>query len=149
MQAPIRVTAVELAIFRDHLRLEPEPELHIHTGNTGYQVFQPAGQLALIYEPVSKRGFVIIPVSEPAVIQHEQLNPEFLALLRNTFDLIRIEIEVRSFPIVNKNGTFLIPEFPAGQPCPVQLMIGSRHAAKTSIGIDCHRFRSLEAPPGA
>ncbi|MNV92276.1 hypothetical protein D3C71_1868540 [compost metagenome] len=28
-------------------------------------------------------------------------------------------------------------------------MIGSRHATKTLIGIDCHRFRSLEALPGA
>ncbi|MNC83868.1 hypothetical protein D3C75_1380750 [compost metagenome] len=54
MQAPVRMGAVQLAVRRDHFRLEPEPELHTEPFHPFGQIGEAQRQLALINEPVSE-----------------------------------------------------------------------------------------------
>ena len=66
------------AALADHLWLDPQAELHAQAGDRAGQPVDPVGQLAPVDGPVAERAGVVVPRAEPAVVEHEQLDPEVM-----------------------------------------------------------------------
>ena len=73
-QDPLRVRAEEVGVRVDHLRLEPEPELHAQPSHVLDERVQPVGPHLLVDHPVAEAGGVVAAVVEPAVVEHEPLH---------------------------------------------------------------------------
>ncbi|MNP52867.1 hypothetical protein D3C76_1472880 [compost metagenome] len=115
MQAPIGMGLVQLAYGRDHFRLEPKAELQAKLFYPAGQIIQPLRQLIGVHNPVSQRGGIVIPLAEPAVVQHHQLNAQLLGGFGDGDNLVGIEIEVGGFPVVNQHRAGLITVQPSDQ----------------------------------
>ena len=66
--------AVEVGVGVDHLRLEPQPELHAERPRRGRSAGPARRARPLVDEPVAEPGGVVAPVVEPAVVEHEPLD---------------------------------------------------------------------------
>ncbi|MNJ49661.1 hypothetical protein D3C77_449060 [compost metagenome] len=71
MDDPIWVIAVKLAVFINHLGLEPKAELHAETCDPIPKLPEAAGQLLPIDVPIAQRRRVIVTFAEPPVIQNK------------------------------------------------------------------------------
>ncbi|MNI99676.1 hypothetical protein D3C73_1588140 [compost metagenome] len=54
MQAPIRMLAVQLAVRRNHLRFEPQTELHPLFPNPLYQILQTVREFFPVHYPIAQ-----------------------------------------------------------------------------------------------
>ena len=60
----------------DHLRLEPQPELHSQVADSVYEGVQTVGPDVLGNGPIAKPGAIVTAVAEPAVVKDEALDPD-------------------------------------------------------------------------
>lgn len=97
---------VQLTFGVDHPRLQPAAEFDARRFGFPHQMPQTVGQFFLGLLPVAEARPVVVAgefVAEPAILQQEQINAEFLAIF-GEFGQFRL-IEVKS-------GGFLIVEQP-------------------------------------
>ena len=120
--------AVKTAVPADHLRLEPQAEFHSHVPDFTCQPCYPIGQLMQVGIPVPQGSGVIVPLSKPPVIQHEQLYAQLPCLVCNGENLFLVKIHVCGFPVINQDGPFPVPPIPPGKPGPVELVERLTHA---------------------
>ena len=116
MDAPVRVGTVQFAVFGYHLRLHPEAELHAQRVNPFHQRLQATGQTAPVLIPVPQRAAVIVPMTEPAVVQHHQLHTDRGSFFGKLYQLFFIKIEVCRFPVVDQHRPPDIPELSPADP---------------------------------
>ena len=135
---------VEVRVGRNHLRLHPKAKPQAHAIQLLHQMLQSPGELPLIDHPVPQTGTVVIPLSEPAVVQHQHLNAGRCRFPANGKDLLRIEPEVGRLPVVDQGGSGLIFVGAPNQVIPVQVMEGMGHTGNAGAGIGQHRLRGLE-----
>ena len=100
---PVRMLAEEIAVFIDHLGLNPETEQQALFMNQTAQIPQLPAEFVLIYKPVSEPPEVIIPVSEPSVIHHDHFNAQALRLFRQRQNISPVKIHVEGFPAVEQD----------------------------------------------
>src|SRR5689334_20695628 len=103
MQAPIGMGSVQFAIHRHHLWFEPKAKLKPKAVHITRQWFQSFRKFTTIDKPVAQGRRVIIPDSEPTIVQHEQLYTKLTGFPRDRHDFIRIEVEISTFPVVNEH----------------------------------------------
>ncbi len=113
---PVRVGREQLAILADHLRLDPKPEPQAERLDRARQPVDPVGQLAAVDEPVAERGRVVVALSEPAVVEDEQLDPQFAGDGRHRQQPLGVEVEVRALPVVDLDRPRPVAPRPAGEP---------------------------------
>ena len=101
LKCPVRMLPVQITVLGNHLRFYPQTEFQSQTMDLLCQCRKTAFDLLLIYLPVSKRTAVIISLSKPAVIQHKHIQSDILRFFCNVIELVCIEIEIRSFPVVD------------------------------------------------
>ena len=77
---PVGVFAVEVAVGVDHLRLDPQSEVHPQVVDVLDQRADSVGELPPAGEPVNEPRGVVVAVAEPAVDQDEQLQPRSAAI---------------------------------------------------------------------
>ena len=111
-QRPVRVGAEEGAVGVDHLRLDPDPELHAEPRHVTDQWLEAVRVDVVRDPPVAEAAGVVATRSEPAVVEHEPLDPD----VGRRIGLVA--------PIVNGRGraklgdsswTVTGPELPAGE----------------------------------
>jgi hypothetical protein len=74
--------AIQVAIGVDHLRLDPQPEVHTEAVHVVDEAFQALREFLRIYDPVAQAGVVVVARAEPSVVHHEQLDPQLSGLVR-------------------------------------------------------------------
>ena len=138
---------VEVGIGIDHLRLEPETELHAQCFDLFRQPFDTAGQNVAVGVPVAQARVVAAPCAEPAVIQDEQFHAAVPGFGSDLQQLFLIEIKIRSFPVVAQDGPGPVSPIAPGQSAPVKIMVDPAHAAQAPVCPDHDRFGRLERFP--
>ena len=76
VQHPVRMRAIEVGVGVDHLRLDPEAEVHAERVNLVDERLEAVGKLLLVYIPVAQAGVVVFALAEPAVVHDEAVDAE-------------------------------------------------------------------------
>jgi hypothetical protein len=71
---PVRVRAVEVAVRVDHLRLQPEAEIHAQRVDPLDQRLDAVGEFAGVGPPVAQARVVDVAAVEPAVVHHKEFH---------------------------------------------------------------------------
>ena len=75
-ESPIGMGAKELRVRADHLRFDPQAELHAEASDMGDERVEAGGPLHRIDDPVAERPPVVVAAEEPAVVEHETLDTD-------------------------------------------------------------------------
>ena len=133
---------IELAVLTDHLRFNPQTELHTQSVDLRGQGAQPTGELFLVGPPVPQTAGVIIAVAEPAVVQHKELHSQIGSLTGQTEQLGGIKIEIGGLPAVHQYRlTTVLPHIPK-QVLPDGTMELPAHLTKSLLRADHGCLRS-------
>ena len=108
LKCPVRMCPVQIAVFGNHLRLDPESELQSQIMNPVDQFSHGTSQLLFIDHPVSKAGIIIISLAKPSVIQNKHFDSKFCRVFSKSQETFPGKIKVIRFPAVYKNRADLI-----------------------------------------
>ena len=125
--APVLMLRIQLAVRAYHLRLEPYTELKTYLVYLVYKVLKTAFYLVLVHKPVAQGRFIIVSVTEPAVVHDEHLDSGFLSLSCYIKELVRVKVEIGRFPVINKYRTAHILPLSSDKVVPHYIVEVSRH----------------------
>jgi len=120
METPVRVRTVQVAVGRDHFRLDPEAEFHAQTLDFGRQTLEPQGQFFPVDCPIAERGMVVVPLAKPAIIQDQQLDAKRAGTLGDASDRLIVKIEISCFPVVDQDRPLEVAMRPATEAAAVE-----------------------------
>ena len=86
----------------DHLRLDPEAELHPPVPDVADQRAEPVRPDGLVHVPVAEPGGVVPAVPEPAVVEHEPLHPGLGGEIGQPYQPVQVVVEVHRLPDVER-----------------------------------------------
>ena len=110
MNSPIRVGPIEFTVGINALRLKPKAELKTHSVDIFAEPADAAGQFLFVHHPIAKTRFIVIALTEPAVIQHEHFDTQTGSLAGHGEDLLAVKVEHGGFPVVQHHRPFHTPE---------------------------------------
>ena len=105
MHEPVRMRAEEIGVGVDHLRLEPQPELHAQRAHAINEWSQPLRPHGRIHPPVTEPGSIIATQVEPAVVEHKPLHTDPRRALCQRCQAREVVIEVDGLPHVERHWT--------------------------------------------
>ena len=140
--------AIEVAVLRDHLRLEPDAEPHSHPLDLFHQIMQTAGKLGLIDKPVSQSGTVVVPLAEPAVIQHQHIYAKTCRLFCNVQDLFGVKAKIGRLPVVYQHRTLCQLILSTADMFPDCLVEVVGQGLQSGVTVGQHDFRRGECLSG-
>ena len=149
---PLGVGTEQVAVRVDHLGLDPHAEVEAERMDVAGERLEAVRELAPVDDPVAQRRVVLVAPPEPAVVEHEQLDPEVLRLARDPDDPLVVEVEVGRLPVVEHDRARAIAPRAARHPLPVQAVERLGQAAEALAGPGDHglgrgeRRPRLEAP---
>ena len=86
--------SVQITVFIDHLRLNPDAKFHALLMHTGNKICQTAPQFLFVALPVPKGRIVIISFPEPTVIHHYHINSKGSGFFCQIHNRISRKIEI-------------------------------------------------------
>ena len=149
LYCPVGVRSVKIRVGRDHFRLYPETELETHFINFFGKAVNSGRKLLFVYVPVAERRFVVVALSEPAVIKDEHFAADFLCCFCNVKNFLLVEVEVCGLPVVDKNGTLLVFPVSSDNVLLNKSMHIAAHSVKTFVAEGEDAFGRVKAPVGS
>ena len=146
-KCPVRMRTVEIAVFIDHLRLNPDTEFHTEIIDFFNQFSQRHSQLLLIDIPVAETAVVIVSFAKPAVIHDQHLNSKICRFFGKIVNRLSGKIKIRCFPAVYQNRSYLISVFSTAKMCAIAFVEVLGKSAKTFPTETHHDFRRPEGFP--
>ena len=107
-QRVIRVRPVKIAVLRYHFRLDPDAERKSHCMHFFGKLRKRHAELLLVDVPVAETTVIIVPFSEPAVVDDQKIDAQIFCLFREIQYLLPVKIEIAGFPAVKKNRCHLV-----------------------------------------
>ena len=68
--------AIEIGVGIDHLRLDPQAEIHAECMHFVDERLEAVGELLLVDIPVAEAGVVVFALAEPAVVHDKAVHAE-------------------------------------------------------------------------
>ena len=99
---------VKITVLRNHLRFNPDTELHAQVVNLLYQGGKASMNLLFVHIPISQTGDIIIPLAKPPIIKNKQFNADLLSGFGNSVKLFLIKVKVGGFPVVYQHRTVAV-----------------------------------------
>ena len=99
-EQPVRVLADQVGVGVDHLRLDPQPELHAQGPHPVGQRPQPLGPHLRVDVPVPQPRAVVTAPEEPAVVEDEPLHADPGGPLDQGREPVQVVVEVDRLPAV-------------------------------------------------
>ena len=100
---PLRVRAGDVGVGVDHLRLEPQPELHAQLADAVDERVQPVGPDLGRHHPVAEARAVVAAGAEPAVVEHEALDADLGRAVGEVEQPVAVVVEVDRLPHVQRD----------------------------------------------
>ena len=104
-EQPLRVLTGQSRVVVDHLRFEPEAELHAQGPNPVHEGVEAVGPHLMVDDPVAKSCAVVASAFKPAVVKHEPLDSELCSHVGELQEPFEIVVEVHRLPGVEKHRT--------------------------------------------
>src|SRR5665213_2114113 len=76
VQYPIGMLAVKIAVGVDHLRLNPQAEIHAERVNFVDERLKTVGKLLRIDVPIAEAGVIVLALAKPAIVHNEAFYAE-------------------------------------------------------------------------
>ena len=111
IENPIRMLVIELTGFIGHFRLYPNTKLHLFLFGCTYQSFNAIRQLTFIHNPIAQRRIIHITAilaAKPSVVHNKKLTTHVSDILHHLCHLGLFDVEINSFPTVEKHIAQLI-----------------------------------------
>ena len=83
-------------------------------------------------------------MAEPAVVEHEELEPEIRRARSERVHLLVVEVEIRRLPVVDEDGAHRVAVFAAQEMLAIRRMERLRHPVQPIRRVDADDFRRLE-----
>ena len=90
--------ACDVGVLIDHLRLEPQPELHAERPYGVHKRAKPLRPDLRVHLPVAEAGVVVSSMQEPPVVEYEPLGPGLGAELGQLDEVVQVVFEVHRLP---------------------------------------------------
>lgn len=103
LEDPLRVGAREVRVEVDHLRLDPQTELHAETTDGVHERREPLRPDHRVDSPVAEPRGVVPASEEPAVVQHEALDADSGGALGQRQERREVVVEVDRLPRVERD----------------------------------------------
>jgi hypothetical protein len=116
MQAPVWMQPIKIAVRTDHLRLDPEAEIHAKRGHTVDQRAEALWEAGGIDFPVAERCSVVAAAAEPAVVRMKRSAPRTCRGLGQFEEPLLVDIEISGFPGVEVHLSWPCSEQGRGSP---------------------------------
>jgi hypothetical protein len=97
-QDPVGVGPEQVGVGVDHLRLDPQSELHAQLADLADQRVEAVGPDVGGDVPVAQPGGVVAAAAGPAVVEHEPLHPEAGGHLGQVGQPVQAVVEVDGLP---------------------------------------------------
>ena len=68
---PLRVRAIKVRVAVDHFRFEPNSERHAKALHMRDQRSEAIGILARVHSPIAESAGIVVPLTEPAIVQYK------------------------------------------------------------------------------
>ena len=140
--------AVKVAVLRHHLRLKPQAEFQPHGVELVAQLLKAAAHLLLVDEPVAQTAVVIVPLAEPAVVQHQHFDAQIGGLPGNLQNLFLVEIEISSFPVVDEHRTGGMLVVTPADVLPDDVVVLAGQGAEAGLRVAQHDLRGVKSLAG-
>ena len=141
---PVQMFTVQVRVPVDHLRLEPEAELHAEILDPLCQSGDTVLQTVRIRDPVAQARVFTAPFSKPSVIEHEQFHAALSGFLRDPHQLVFREVKIRRFPVVDQDRPDPVPPATSCKALLIQPVVRLAQMVQPLIRIYHYRFRRLE-----
>ena len=92
--------AGDVGVEVDHLRLDPEADLHAELANHVDERVEPRRPHVVVDVPVAETGRVVAAMPEPAVVEHEPLDADRRGRLGEAPQPLEVVVEVDRLPRV-------------------------------------------------
>ena len=103
-ERPLRVSAVQVAVRVDHLRLDPDAELHAQAAHVIDQRAE-AGRVRIgRHDPVAEAGRVVAARAEPPVVEHEPLGTHPCCSVGELGQARQVVVEVDRLHVFTSTG---------------------------------------------
>ena len=135
---------VKVAVFIDHLRLNPNAKFHPLIMHTGNKLCQASPQFLFIDLPVPKGRIIIVSFPKPAVIHHYHINSKGSSFFCQIHDRISRKIEICCLPAVNQHRALHMDIFAAAHMVADAVMILLRQCRQSVCRIRQNDFRYRE-----
>ena len=122
---------VQITVFIDHLRLNPDAKFHALLMHTGNKICQTAPQFLFVDLPVPKGRIVIISFPEPTVIHHYHINSKGSGFFCQIHNRISRKIEIGCLPAVDQHRTLHMDIFAAAHMVADAVMILLRQSRQS------------------
>ena len=133
-QDPVGMGAGELGVAVDHLRLEPQAQLHAQAAHVLGQRFQAGGPGLGRDPPVAQTRGVVAPGAEPAVVDDEALDADPGGLVGQRREGARVVVEVDGLPHVEQHRPW--PRGVGGQGAQMRVGAGGQSVQALPPGAD-------------
>ena len=100
---PVRMRAVQIAVDRDHFRLDPDAKLHAERIDAPAKLRQAAFDFFFVDIPVAKAAGVAVAFTKPAVVKNKQFDAKRGRMLRDLQELFVVIVEVGGLPAVQQH----------------------------------------------
>ena len=71
VQNPVGVRTVQVAVFVNHFRFDPDAKLHVQFANVGDQVAKAFGKVLRAWRPIAQSRVIVDPSAEPSIVDNE------------------------------------------------------------------------------
>jgi len=105
LEDPVRMGASHIRVEVDHLRLDPQAELHAVAAHAVDERMQTLRVHIRRDPPVSQSPGLVAPGTEPAVVEDEALGADLCAEVDEPDELYDVVVEVGRLPAVERDGT--------------------------------------------
>ena len=134
--------SVQIAVFGDHFRLNPDTELYAGVIYAPDQLAKRTAQLFFIHAPVSQPAVVIIPFPEPAIVHHDHVDTKFRRARCQLQNCLPCKIKISGFPAVKQYGPCLSAVLSSANMLPDTAMVPLRQLSQPAAGVGQNRLRN-------
>ena len=143
-QGPVGMGAVQVGIHVDGFRFKPQAELQAQTADLVGKAAQSVGELFGVDGIVAQPRFVIVSLSEPAVIQYKQFAAQFFGVFCQLHQPAVMEVKHTAFPAVEQDRTLPILPVGGNDVAVDKSVHGFRQTGKAAIGEGQCRLRGFQ-----
>ena len=135
---------IEGGVGADHFRLDPQAEQQPHLPHFADQFSQGAAQFLFVHLPVAQAAGVVAALAEPAVVQHQHLDPQLFGLAGDVQDALAVKVHVGGFPVVDEDGPGLVPPDAADDVVLQKVVVAGRKLAQAGVAVAEQHLRRGE-----